>query len=52
MTLLLIFDELEKGTIKLTDEAVTSAHAKSMGIAGASGRGRETDGGDADQNAL
>lgn len=31
MTLLLIFDELEKGTIKLTDEAVTSAHAKSMG---------------------
>lgn len=31
MTLLLIFDELEKGTIKLTDEAVTSARAKSMG---------------------
>ena len=31
MTLLLIFDELEKGTIKLTDEAVTSAHAKEYG---------------------
>ena len=31
MTLILIFDELEKGTISLTDEVVTSAHAKSMG---------------------
>ena len=31
MTLLLIFDELEKGTIHLEDEVVTSARAKSMG---------------------
>ncbi len=31
MTLLLIFEELEKGTLKLTDEVVTSAYAKSMG---------------------
>lgn len=31
MTLLLIFDAIESGQIKLTDEAVTSAHAKSMG---------------------
>ena len=31
MTLLLIFDELEKGNIQLTDEVVTSAYAKSMG---------------------
>ncbi len=31
MTLLLIFDELENGTIKLDDEVVTSAYAKSMG---------------------
>ena len=31
MTLLLIFDELEKGTLTLEEEAVTSAHAKSMG---------------------
>lgn len=30
MTLLLIFQELEKGTLKLTDEVVTSEHAKSM----------------------
>ncbi len=31
MTVLLIFEELEKGTIRPTDEVVTSAHAKSMG---------------------
>jgi D-alanyl-D-alanine carboxypeptidase (penicillin-binding protein 5/6) len=31
MTLILIFDALESGKIKLTDEVVTSAHAKSMG---------------------
>lgn len=31
MTLLLIFEELEKGTLTLNEEAVTSAHAKSMG---------------------
>ena len=31
MTTLLIFEELEKGSIKLDDEVVTSAHAKSMG---------------------
>lgn len=31
MTLLLIFDALEAGKIKLQDEAVTSAYAKSMG---------------------
>jgi len=31
MTLILIFDELEKGTLKMEDEVVTSAHAKSMG---------------------
>lgn len=31
MTLLLIFEELEAGKIKVTDEVVTSAHAKSMG---------------------
>lgn len=31
MTLLIIFDELEKGTIALTDEVTTSAYAKSMG---------------------
>lgn len=31
MTLLLIFDELEKGTIKLDDLVTTSAYAKSMG---------------------
>ncbi|MDO5540889.1 MAG: D-alanyl-D-alanine carboxypeptidase family protein [Eubacteriales bacterium] len=31
MTTLLIFEELEKGNIKLEDEVVTSAHAKSMG---------------------
>lgn len=31
MTLLLIFDALHSGKIKLTDEVVTSAHAKSMG---------------------
>lgn len=31
MTLILIFDALEAGKIKLEDEVVTSAHAKSMG---------------------
>lgn len=31
MTALLIFENLEKGKIQLTDEVVTSAHAKSMG---------------------
>lgn len=31
MTVLLVFEELEKGNIKLEDEVVTSAHAKSMG---------------------
>ena len=31
MTLILIFDALEKGRIKLEDEVSTSAHAKSMG---------------------
>lgn len=31
MTLLLIFEELEKGNLHLTDEVTTSAHAKSMG---------------------
>ena len=31
MTLILIFDALESGRIKLSDEVVTSAHAKSMG---------------------
>lgn len=31
MTLLLIFDALKSGKIKLDDEVVTSAHAKSMG---------------------
>lgn len=31
MTLILIFDELEKGTLHMEDEVVTSAHAKSMG---------------------
>ena len=31
MTLLLIFEELEKGTLQLTDEVTTSAHARSMG---------------------
>ena len=31
MTLILIFDALQSGQIKLTDEVVTSAHAKSMG---------------------
>lgn len=31
MTLLLIYDEIDKGTLKLTDEVVTSAYAKSMG---------------------
>ena len=28
MTLLLIFEELEKGTLQLTDEVTTSAHAR------------------------
>ena len=31
MTLILIFDALQSGKIRLTDEVVTSAHAKSMG---------------------
>lgn len=31
MTLIVIFDELEKGELQLTDEVVTSAYAKSMG---------------------
>lgn len=31
MTALLIFEAIEDGKLKLTDEAVTSAHAKSMG---------------------
>lgn len=31
MTVLLIFESLEKGTLKLEEEVVTSAHAKSMG---------------------
>ena len=31
MTLILIFDALAEGTIHLSDEVVTSAHAKSMG---------------------
>ncbi|MBQ6814927.1 MAG: D-alanyl-D-alanine carboxypeptidase [Lachnospiraceae bacterium] len=31
MTLLLIFEELEKGTLKLDDEVVTSSYAMSMG---------------------
>lgn len=31
MTLLLIFDHLDTGRIKLEDEVITSAHAKSMG---------------------
>lgn len=31
MTLLLIFEELEKGTLTMEEEVVTSAHAKSMG---------------------
>ena len=31
MTLLLIFDHLKDGSLKLTDTVTTSAHAKSMG---------------------
>ncbi|RHP42718.1 serine hydrolase [Clostridium sp. AF32-12BH] len=31
MTLILIFDAIDEGKIRLTDEVVTSAHAKSMG---------------------
>ncbi len=31
MTLVLIFDELEKGNLHMEDEVVTSAYAKSMG---------------------
>ena len=31
MTLLLIFEEIEKGNLKLDDTVTTSAHAKSMG---------------------
>ena len=39
MTLLLIFEALEKGDIRLEDEVMTSAHAQSMGRKpGVSGR--------------
>ena len=31
MTLLLIFDELEKGNLHMEDQVATSAYAKSMG---------------------
>lgn len=31
MTLILIFDEMDKGKLKMDDEVTTSAHAKSMG---------------------
>lgn len=31
MTLLLIFEQISQGKVSLTDEVVTSAHAKSMG---------------------
>ena len=31
MTMLLVFEQLEKGSIKLEDEVITSAYAKSMG---------------------
>lgn len=31
MTLLLVFEEIEKGNLKLDDTVITSAHAKSMG---------------------
>lgn len=31
MTLLLVFEALDKGSIKLTDEVITSEHAQSMG---------------------
>lgn len=31
MTLLLVFEQIEKGSLKLSDEVVTSAYAKSMG---------------------
>ena len=31
MTLLLVFDELADGNLKLEDEVITSAYAKSMG---------------------
>ena len=31
MTILLIFEEIEKGNLKLDDTVITSAHAKSMG---------------------
>ena len=37
MTLLLTFEALEKGRIKLEDEVTTSAYAKSMGGSGISG---------------
>ncbi len=37
MTLILIFDAIDAGKIKMTDEVVTSAYAKSMGIPGLSG---------------
>lgn len=50
MTLLLIFDQLENGSLKMEDKVITSAYAKSMGgISGFSGRGRRTDGRDYDQ---
>ena len=31
MTLLVIFDEIKKGNVELTDEVITSEYAKSMG---------------------
>ena len=41
MTLLLIFEELEKGTLQLTDEVTTSAQYGR--VPGLSGRGRKAD---------
>ncbi len=49
MTLVLIFDEIAKGTLHMEDEVTTSAYAKSMGGLGLSGGGREADSGDHDQ---
>ena len=43
MTLLLIFEELEKGTLQLTDDATTSARQKYGRVPGFSGRGRKAD---------
>ena len=44
MTLLLTFDALKAGKIKLTDQVVTSAHAKSYGrFPGILGGGRGSD---------